>query len=181
MKKQVLGAAGILAVGLVAGSALSINAANAADNNTTSSSSSSSSNGSSSTSTPSAPTTAPNFGSTDRNAPDMFSATPVRSDEKAVSADVAAKLTAAALAKYSGATVIRAETDGDGAAYEVHLKKADGSVVTVKFDSSYNITSTEDGFGAGPNGAHGGPGDHDGDGPAAGQTPTTSNGSTTNG
>ena len=90
------------------------------------------------------------------------------------------KLKAAAEAKVSGATAFRIETDGDGAAYEVHLKKADGSLVTVKFDSSFNITSVEDGMGlGGPNG-HGGPGDNDGDGPngatapaAPGTAPTT--------
>jgi hypothetical protein len=178
MKKQLLGAAGILAAGLIAGSALSLNAAaNAADTTSTPSSSSSSS-------TP-APA-APKF---DGTKPDIFSATPVRADEKAVAADVAAILTSAAEAKEPGATVIRVETDGDGAAYEVHMKKADGSVVTVKFDANYNITSTEDGFGPGPKGAHGpdghgfgGHGDNDGDGPQGGfKLPSTGSTPGTNG
>lgn len=175
MKKQILGAAGILAVGLAAGSALSINVANAADTTTTTSSSSS-------TTTP-----APNAS----DAPNLFSVDPIRSDEKAVSTDVAAKLTAAAEAQVSGATVIRVETDGDGAAYEVHMKKADGSVVTVKFDSSYNVTGTETGFGGhnggkgdndgdGPQGA-GHPGDNDGDGPSSFQVPSTGSTSGTTG
>ncbi len=157
MKKQLLGAASILAVGLIAGSAISLNAANAADNNTA--------------------TTAPTTTGTNTDPkPDLFSATPVRSDEKSVSTDIESKLTAAALAQVPGATVIRVETDADGAAYEVHMKKADGSVVTVLFDSSYNVTSTEDGFGPGPKGGHGGPGDHDGD---ANGFQLPSNGSTT--
>lgn len=48
--------------------------------------------------------------------------------------------------------MIRAETDSGGAAYEVHLNKADGSQVTVKFDSSLAVTATQDGFGSGPTG-----------------------------
>lgn len=146
MKKQLLGAAGILAAGLIVGSTLSLNAAaNAAGTESTTSSTTDSTT---TQTTPQPPA-------------DIFSSTPVRDDEEAVSSDVAAKLTAAAQAKYPGATVIRAETDGDGAAFEVHLKKADGSVVTVKFDASYNITGTEEGFGPGPKGGHGPRGDHD--------------------
>jgi hypothetical protein len=63
--------------------------------------------------------------------------------------DVAAKLTAAAKAAVPGATVIRVETDSGGAAYEAHMTKADGSRVTVKFDSNYKVTATQDGFGSG--------------------------------
>lgn len=63
-----------------------------------------------------------------------------------------ATLTKAALTAVPGSTVIRAETDSGGAAYEVHLTKADGSGVTVKFDSSFNVTATQDGFGSGPAG-----------------------------
>lgn len=146
MKKQLLGAASILAVGLIAGSAISLNAANAADNTTT--------------------TTAPSTTTTADPKPDLFSATPVRDDEKAVSADIESQLSAAALAEVPGATIIRVETDADGATYEVHMKKADGSVVTVLFDADLKVTSTEQGFGKGPQGGHGphgGPGDHDGD------------------
>jgi hypothetical protein len=46
-----------------------------------------------------------------------------------------------------GATVIRVETDADGAVYEAHLKKSDGSMVTVKFDKDFNVTATESGMG----------------------------------
>jgi hypothetical protein len=65
--------------------------------------------------------------------------------------------TAAATAAVPGATVIRAETDSSGVApYEVHMKKADGSYVTVELNSSFQVTTTESGFGPGPAGAQGG-------------------------
>jgi uncharacterized membrane protein YkoI len=60
-----------------------------------------------------------------------------------------AKATAAATAAVPGATIIRVETDSGGATYEAHLTKADGTNVTVKFDASFNVTATQDGFGSG--------------------------------
>jgi hypothetical protein len=64
-----------------------------------------------------------------------------------------AKATAAAEAALPGATVVRAETDSSGdAAYEVHMKKADGTYATVELDSSFTVKSTITGFGAGPAG-----------------------------
>ena len=70
----------------------------------------------------------------------------------------AQQATDAALAANPGATVIRVETDSDaGGKYEVHLTKADGSTVTVKLDASFQVTSTEQGFGPGPKGPHGTP------------------------
>ena len=63
------------------------------------------------------------------------------------------KATAAATAAVPGATVIRAETDSSGASpYEVHMKKADGTDVTVELDSSFAAVTTISGFGAGPTG-----------------------------
>ena len=59
----------------------------------------------------------------------------------------ASKIRAAALAAVPGATVIRVETDSDGAAYEAHLRKADGSYVTVKLDKGFHVTRTDSGFG----------------------------------
>ncbi|MDX6620880.1 MAG: hypothetical protein QOK36_3266 [Gaiellales bacterium] len=64
-----------------------------------------------------------------------------------------AKATAAATAAVPGATIIRVESDSGGSAYEAHLKKADGTTVTLKFDASFNVTSTEGGLGGGPGGA----------------------------
>jgi hypothetical protein len=58
-------------------------------------------------------------------------------------------VTKAALAEVPGATVIRVETDSNGAAYEAHLQERDGSFVTVKLDKDFDVTDTEDGFGPG--------------------------------
>ncbi len=66
--------------------------------------------------------------------------------EAPLSGDQLSKATAAAQAAVAGATVDRAETDAEGAAFEVHMTKADGSHVTVKLDASFNVTSTEDGM-----------------------------------
>ena len=162
MNKNILGAAGLLTVGLVAGSAFAITGASAADTTATTSSTTSTS------------TTAP--AADDTNRPDVFSTTSIKPGESLVTGDGLSKLTDAALAKFPGATVIRVENDSDGDAYEVHLKKADGSVVTVTFDENYTVTGDHEGF-ADPakGGPAGGPhGDNDGDGPAAGFTaPTT--------
>ena len=172
MKKQILGAAGILTAGLIAGSAFSITAAaNAADET------------GSVASTNSVATTDTTTGAaTDANRPDIFSPNSVKPGESLVTCDALTKVTDAPLAKYPGATVIRVENDEDGAEYEAHLKLADGSVVTVEFDSSFNITGDHEGFAdaskGGPQGPHGdddGP-DDDGDGHAAGfqlQAPST--------
>ena len=70
----------------------------------------------------------------------------------------AAKAKAAALAAVPGATVVRVETDSGPAAYEAHLRKSDGTYVTVKLDGSFHVTGTQSGFGAGgpPPGSGGG-------------------------
>ena len=83
---------------------------------------------------------------------------------------MAAKLKAAALKAVPGGTVYRVETDGDGDAYEAHMTKADGSLVTVKFDKNYAVTGVEDGMGAGgPGGGHGhGGGPNNGSGSESG-------------
>jgi hypothetical protein len=79
--------------------------------------------------------------------------------ETLLTGDAATKAKAAALAAVPGATVIRVETDSSGAGtYEAHLKKSDGTEVTVLMDASFKVTSTVDGFGGpGPRGS-GGPG-----------------------
>lgn len=66
-----------------------------------------------------------------------------RPDETPLTGDNLAKAKSAALAKLPGATVVRVETDADGAVYEAHVTKADGSPATVKFDKSFNVTSVE--------------------------------------
>jgi hypothetical protein len=61
-----------------------------------------------------------------------------------------AKATAAAQSAVPGGTIIRVETDSGGATYEAHIKKADGTTVTVKLDAAFNVTATQSGFGSGP-------------------------------
>ena len=77
------------------------------------------------------------------------SATPVRIGEKALTGSNAATAKAAALKAVPGGTVYRVETDADGATYEAHLTRADGTHVTVKFDKSFKVTSIQNGMGAG--------------------------------
>lgn len=71
-----------------------------------------------------------------------------RSDETVLTGADADKAKAAALQAVPGATVDRVETDADGAAYEAHVTKSDGSKVTVKFDKDFNVTDVENGMGA---------------------------------
>lgn len=72
--------------------------------------------------------------------------------EQLLTGATAAQVRAAALAAVPGATVIRVETDSSGAAYEAHLRKADGTEVTVKLNSDFTVTATQQGFGAPPAG-----------------------------
>jgi len=87
--------------------------------------------------------------------------------ETLLTGDDAAKAKAAALTAVPGATVIRVETDSGDAEYEAHLKRADGTMVTVLMDADFTVTGTEAGFGGGP-GGHGGPGMRGPGGPDAG-------------
>jgi len=77
------------------------------------------------------------------------SATPVRAGEKALTGTSLATAKAAALKAVPGGTAYRLETDADGATYEAHMTKADGTHVTVKFDKSFKVTAVQDGMGAG--------------------------------
>jgi hypothetical protein len=95
---------------------------------------------------------------------------PMRSDEKLLTGDTAAKVTAAAKAKEPGATIERVETDSDGV-YEAHMVRADGTHIIVQVDAAFAVTAVQEGGPGGPGGI-GGPGggmrgDHDGDGPGA--------------
>jgi hypothetical protein len=64
--------------------------------------------------------------------------------EQALSAADAAKVKAAALAKVPGATVERVETDVDfGSPYEAHVRKADGTEVSVLVNSSFQVTAVK--------------------------------------
>jgi hypothetical protein len=70
-----------------------------------------------------------------------------RAGETALTGETAEKVKAAALARVPGGTVRRAETDADGAAYEAHVTRADGSEVVVKLDKQFNVTSVQEGSG----------------------------------
>ena len=101
-------------------------------------------------------------------------------DETLLTGDAATKATNAALAAVPGATVIRVETDSGDAEYEAHLKKADGTTVTVLMDANFTVTSTVDGFGGGPGGPggpgmRGGPGAPDGPSGSSAESSSTTN------
>lgn len=78
-------------------------------------------------------------------------------DETLLTGSATAKAKAAALAAVHGATVVRVETDSGPAAYEAHLRKSDGSYVTVKLDKGFHVVATQSGFGAGGPRPHGAP------------------------
>ncbi len=126
-------AAGLLAAGVIAGGVLtSALSASASDTASTASASTVSSSGSGA-GRPSFP----------------GGARPVRPDEKSVPAATAATIRAAALKAVPGGTVYRIETDAGDGAYEAHMRKADGSLVTVKFARNLTVTKVESGMGAG--------------------------------
>ena len=62
--------------------------------------------------------------------------------EKALSADVAAKVRQAALAKVSGGTIERVETDADhGSPYEAHVRRSDGTELEVLVNKDFSVTA----------------------------------------
>ena len=67
--------------------------------------------------------------------------------EVLLTGDAATKATAAATAAVPGGTIERVENDVEGATYEAHVSKSDGSHVTVKMDADYKVTGIEDGPG----------------------------------
>ena len=67
--------------------------------------------------------------------------------EALLTGDTAASVTSAAQAAVPDGTVDRVENDAEGAVYEAHMTKADGSHVTVKLDASFNVTGIETGHG----------------------------------
>jgi uncharacterized membrane protein YkoI len=71
--------------------------------------------------------------------------------EEILTGDTATKVEAAVKAAQPGATIDRMETDADGATYEAHITKSDGTRATVLLDANFAVTGTEDGFG-GPGG-----------------------------
>ncbi|MCW2505198.1 MAG: hypothetical protein JWO79_3482 [Actinomycetia bacterium] len=67
---------------------------------------------------------------------------PQRSDEKLLTGTTLDKVKAAALAKYPGATIQRAETDSDGV-YEAHLVTSAGKRVTAEIGKDFTVTGEE--------------------------------------
>ena len=66
--------------------------------------------------------------------------------EALLTGDAATQVTAAAQGAVHGATVDRVENDAEGATYEAHMTKSDGSKVTVKVNADFSVASTEDGM-----------------------------------
>lgn len=132
-------AVALLATGVIAGGVLATTmSANAAD---------------SSPSTPSAVTPSDPAGHPAHD----FGSAPVRSDETALSSSLVTSLTKQAEAK-TGGTVYRVESDAGDGKYEAHVKKSDGTLVTVTFDGSGNITAVDSGMGQGDPALGGRPG-----------------------
>jgi uncharacterized membrane protein YkoI len=92
--------------------------------------------------------------------------------EEVLTGDTATKVEAAVKAAQPNATIERMETDADGAVYEAHITKADGTHATVLLDASFTVTGTQD---QGQGGGSGG-GPNDGDAGDAGASGSTSNG-----
>ncbi|MDR6865415.1 hypothetical protein [Phycicoccus sp. 3266] len=67
---------------------------------------------------------------------------PMRSDERLLTGDVAAKVTAAAKKKEPTATIQRVETDSDGV-YEAHMVRTDGTQIIVQVDKAYAVTNVQ--------------------------------------
>ena len=68
--------------------------------------------------------------------------------ETLLTGDTATSVTAAAQAAVPDGTIDRVENDAEGAVYEAHMVKADGTHVTVKMDANFKVTGIEDGHGA---------------------------------
>ncbi|HET7280392.1 MAG TPA: hypothetical protein VFJ22_20150 [Dermatophilaceae bacterium] len=97
----------------------------------------------------------------------------MRSDEKLLTGDTAAKVTAAAKAKEPNATIQRVETDSDGV-YEAHMVRSDGTLITVQIDKNFAVTNVIVGGPGGP-GGHGGPQQNGSTNGSTSGTPSTTN------
>lgn len=127
-RKQIGWGVGLLAAGALGGGLIMATAPALADPSTSASSSASTSSSSS---------------SADRPAPGGQ-----RSDETVLTGANAEKAKTAALAAVPGGTIDRVETDADGAVYEAHMTKSDGTKVTVKFDKDFKVTAVQAGMGS---------------------------------
>jgi hypothetical protein len=64
--------------------------------------------------------------------------------ETLLTGDAASKVTAAAKEAVADGTIDRVENDAEGAAYEAHVTKADGSRVTVKIGEDFEVIEVEE-------------------------------------
>ena len=60
-------------------------------------------------------------------------------DDQPLQGDARDRAVAAALASTGGGTVTETETGDDGAAYDVEVRKADGSQVEVQLDADFHV------------------------------------------
>jgi len=147
-------AAGTLAGGILAGT-LSASAAQASSSTASTSSTASSTSVSAAATAATVAATVPgrpgSAGANGSGPPPagVGGSTPVRSDEKSLSAADAALAKAAALKAVPGGTVYRVETDAGDGTYEAHMHRADGTLVTVKLNASFAVTKVESGMGQG--------------------------------
>jgi hypothetical protein len=63
--------------------------------------------------------------------------------ETLLTGTTAQKVRTAALAAVPGGTILRVETDAQGSPYEAHVRKSDGTEVTVKVDKAFKVTTIE--------------------------------------
>ncbi|MEA2193546.1 MAG: hypothetical protein QOI73_3667 [Solirubrobacteraceae bacterium] len=104
--------------------------------------------------TNSATTTTPSSSSSSSSS---SSGRPERPEQTQLTGAAADKVKKAALDKVSGGTVVRVEAGGhDGSAYHAHVRKSDGTEVTVLVDEDFKATSVETHPAGGP--GHRGPG-----------------------
>jgi hypothetical protein len=65
--------------------------------------------------------------------------------EEPLSGDVAQKVREAALAKVSGGTIERVETDADhGSPYEAHVRRSDGTELEVLVNKDFEVTAVNE-------------------------------------
>jgi len=65
--------------------------------------------------------------------------------ETLLTGDTATKVSAAAQGAVPDGTIQRVENDAEGAPYEAHMVKADGSQVTVKVNADFSVANIESG------------------------------------
>jgi hypothetical protein len=65
--------------------------------------------------------------------------------EALLTGQTASQVTAAAQSAVVDGTIERVENDAEGAAYEAHMVKADGTRVTVKVNADFSVAGIETG------------------------------------